>query len=493
MYKSDSHPLRCTLPRLSMLGAALLLAGCAGMGQQRAPARMIDTAAVPASDTVAALALRTTAWPQQDWWNAYGDPQLSILVGRARAGSPTVALAQARVRQAAALEGLAEAALAPQANLGVRSARQHFSANSNVPKPLAGNWAWFNDASVGLSYEVDFWNKNGSAVRAAAGRVNAQMAEEQAATLALSVAVVQAYLKLDQLFVQHDLAERALGQREHFRALVAQRVAARIDSSAELKQAEIAVPLARAQLASLDEAIALTRGQLAALAGEGPDAGAAIVRPRVKLERMPGVPQDLSAALLGRRPELVALRWRVEAASGDIDVAKAQFYPTINLTALVGLQSLGFSHLLEGSSRSMAAGPLVTLPLLDGGRLRNNLALRHADFDVAVAQYNAAVIEVMRDVVAQLISLHWLDQRRREEDAALEAAEQAYRLADLRYRSGVGNFLQVLIADGQVIAQRRSRAELDARANELDLNLVRALGGGYTAAPASQASQAPAN
>jgi NodT family efflux transporter outer membrane factor (OMF) lipoprotein len=327
MYKSDSHPLRLALPRLSVLAAALLLAGCASMGAQRAPARVIDTGALPAKETLAALAAGTAAWPQQDWWRAYGDPQLSILVQRARAGSPTLALAQARVRQAAALEGLAEASLAPQASLGMRSTRQHFSANSNVPKPLAGNWAWFNDASVGLSYEVDFWDKNGSAVRAAAGRVQAQMAEEQAASLALSVAVVQAYLKLDQLFVQRDLAERALGQREHLRALVAQRVAARIDSSAELKQAEIAVPLARAQLASLDEAIALTRGQLAALAGEGPDAGAAIVRPGVKRERMPGVPQDLSAALLGRRPELVALRWRVEAASGDIDVAKAQFYP----------------------------------------------------------------------------------------------------------------------------------------------------------------------
>jgi NodT family efflux transporter outer membrane factor (OMF) lipoprotein len=193
----------------------------------------------------------------------------------------------------------------------------------------------------------------------------------------------------------------------------------------------------------------------------------------------------LPAALLGRRPELVALRWRVEAASGDVDVAKAQFYPTINLTALAGLQSLGFSNLLQGSSRSIAAGPLVTLPLLDGGRLRSNLALRHADFDVAVAQYNAAVIEAMRDVLAQLTSLHWLEQRRHEEDAAVEAAEQAYQLAALRYRAGVGNFLQVLIADGQVVAQRRSRAEVDARANELDLNLVRALGGGYAAAPAS--------
>lgn len=488
MYKSDSRPPRVAMARLSALAAALLLAGCASMGQQRAPAHVIDGAAVPAQDTLAALAVRQAAWPRQDWWKAYGDAQLTTLVERARTGSPTVALAQARVRQAAALEGLAEAALAPQANLGVRSTRQHFSANSNVPKPLAGNWAWFNDASIGLSYEVDFWDKNGAAVRAAAGRVNAQLAEEQAATLALSVAVVQAYLKLDQLFVQRDLAGQALHQREQLRDLVARRVAARIDSNADLKQVEIAVPLARAQLASLEEAIALTRGQLAALEGAGPDAGAAIARPRLSLQRAPGVPADLSSALLGRRPELVALRWRVEAASGDIDVAKAQFYPTINLTALIGLQSLGFSHLLEGSSRTMAAGPLVTLPLLDGGRLRSNLALRHADFDVAVAQYNAAVIEAMRDVVAQLTSLHWLDEQRREQDAALDAAEQAYHLAELRYRSGLGNFLQVLIADTQVIAQRRSRAEVDARANELDLNLVRALGGGYAPPPASESS-----
>jgi NodT family efflux transporter outer membrane factor (OMF) lipoprotein len=485
MYKSDFLPLRGARSGLALLAGTLLLTGCARMGRQDPPASMLDAHAVPAQRMTGALGVPAAQWPRQDWWEAYGDPQLSELVVRARAGSPTVALAQARVRQAAALEGLAEAALAPQASLGVRSTRQHFSANSNIPKPLAGNWAWVNDASVGLSYELDFWGKNAAGVRAAAGRVNAQQAEAQAATLAVSVAVVRAYLRLDQLYVQRDLAEQALQQREAFRSLVAQRVAARIDSNAELKQAEIAVPLARAQLDALDEALGLARGQLAALAGDGPDAGLAIARPHLQARQGEGVPADLSAALLGRRADLVALRWRVEATSGDIDVAKAQFYPTINLAALVGLQSLGFSRLLEGSSRSLGAGSLLTLPLLDGGRLRSNLALRHADFDVAVAQYNAAVVDAMRDVVAQLTSLHWLAERRREEDTALDAAEQAYQLAMLRYRSGVGNFLQVLVAQGQVIAERKSRAELDARASELDLNLVHALGGGYAAASAA--------
>jgi outer membrane protein TolC len=154
----------------------------------------------------------------------------------------------------------------------------------------------------------------------------------------------------------------------------------------------------------------------------------------------------------------------------------------VNLGALAGLQSLGFERLLEGASHTFGAGPAVTLPLLDGGRLRANLAGRHADYDLAVEQYNGAVIEALRDVVAQLTSLHWLDTRLREQDQALDAAEQAWTLADQRYRAGLGNFLQVLVADAQVIAERRNRADLVARANELDVNLVRALGGGYLAA-----------
>ena len=197
------------------------------------------------------------------------------------------------------------------------------------------------------------------------------------------------------------------------------------------------------------------------------------------------MPPDVPAALLGRRPELVALRWQVEAASGDIDVARAQFYPSVNLSASAGLASLGFDRLLQGSSRTFAAGPLVTLPLLDGGRLRSNLAARNADYDIAVAQYNGAVLEALRDVAAQLTSLRWLDERVREQDAALAAAEQAYSLAEQRYRAGLGNFVQVLIAETQVVAQRRTQADLAARANVLDVNLVRALGGGYRAsAPA---------
>jgi len=470
------------LARLAAGSAALLLAGCVSMGPQTPRAGLHDAAlAANSSRAIGSLTTEVAAWPAQHWWRAYGDPQLDRLVEGARAGSPTVAVALARVRQASALEGVVGSALSPQAGASLRTARQRYSENGSVPKPLAGSWQWANDAGVVLGYEVDFWGKNAAALDAAAGRVNARQAEAQAATLAVSVAVTRAYLQLDHLFALRDLAEQELRQRSRILDLVSQRVAAQLDSRAELRQAEIGVPAARGQIAALDEAIALARGQIAALSGQGQDAADSIARPELQLQRAPGVPANLPAALLGRRPELVALRWQVEAASGEIDVARAQFYPSLNLSVSAGLGSLGFDSLVQGGSRTFGAGPLFTLPLLDGGRLRGNLAARNADYDLAVEQYNGAVLEALRDVAAQLTSLRWLGQRVSEQDRALRAAEQAYDLAEQRYRAGLGNFVQVLIAETQVVAQRRGQAELGARANELDLNLVRALGGGYQA------------
>lgn len=483
MFHFTLHSFHLRGARLACGAASLALAGCVSMGQQAPRAGLHDTdLTANSSRAIGSLASELggeSAWPAQDWWRAYGDPQLDRLVTQARAGSPTVAVALARVRQAAALQGEIAAALGPQASASLRSARQRYSEHSNIPKPLAGSWQWANDAGVALGYEVDFWGRNAAAVAAAAGRVNARQAEAKAATLGVTVALTQAYLRLDHLFVLRDLAEEELRQRSRILELVRQRVSAQLDSQAELKQAEIGVPSARGQIAALDEAIGLARGQIAALGGQGQDAAAGIDRPRLRLASAPGVPAELPAALLGRRPELVALRWQVEAASGEIDVAEARFYPTLNLSVSAGLSTLGFDSLLHGSSRSFGAAPLLTLPLLDAGRLRGNLAGRHADYDLAVAQYNGAVVEALRDVAAQLTSLRWLGARRQEQDAALQAAEQAYDLAEQRYRAGLGNFVQVLIAETQVVSQRRAQADLAARAHELDLNLVRALGGGY--------------
>jgi NodT family efflux transporter outer membrane factor (OMF) lipoprotein len=388
-------------------------------------------------------------------------------------------MADARVRQAAAIAGIAGAALSPQVTGGARSNRVEFSENSNVPKPLAGSWKWSNEATLNFSYELDFWGKNQSAVDAAVGRQKAAEVETEAVRLLLTVGMTQTYLKMSQLYAQRDLGEQVLKQRQQILELTRQRLAAKIDSQADLKQAELAIPVAKADIAAVDEAIALVRTQLAALMGSGPDRGASIARPQLKSVRPAAVPSMLPSELLARRPDVVAQRWRVESLRKDIDVAKAQFYPTINLNGLIGLQTLGFSKFLQGSSGIASAGAGLSLPIFDGGRLRGNLALHDADYDLAVEAYNQTLVDALRDVVSQLVSIQWLAERNALQAEAVATAQQAYDLSVQRYRSGVGNYLQVLAAQIQVLAQQRGQIDLDTRAFDLDMQLARALGGGY--------------
>jgi NodT family efflux transporter outer membrane factor (OMF) lipoprotein len=217
---------------------------------------------------------------------------------------------------------------------------------------------------------------------------------------------------------------------------------------------------------------------LAALAGQGPDRGLALARPQIKETRQNLLPSTLPAGLIGRRPDVVAQRWRTEAASRETEVARDQFYPNISLTALLGVQRLGFAQWFTMGSRISGIGPAVTLPVFDSGRLRSGLAERNAEYDIAVEQYNATVIDAVRDVVSQLTSLRWLEEERAHQRDALQTAQQAYDLALQRYRAGVGNYLQVLAAQSQLLAAQHQEVELDMRAIDLDVGLARALGGG---------------
>jgi len=145
----------------------------------------------------------------------------------------------------------------------------------------------------------------------------------------------------------------------------------------------------------------------------------------------------------------------------------------------VGLQSIGLSKFLKSGSEIAGIGPALSLPVFEGGRLRANLSAKNAEYDAAVDQYNEALVEALNDVSDQLASMRALELRRHESDSALASAQEAYDLAVLRYREGLGNYLQVLIAETQVLVQRSLAADLEARELTLSVNLVRALGGGY--------------
>jgi NodT family efflux transporter outer membrane factor (OMF) lipoprotein len=241
------------------------------------------------------------------------------------------------------------------------------------------------------------------------------------------------------------------------------------------------VPTARADLAATDEAIALTRNAIAALLGAGPDRGLAIARPSVAILQIRGVPANGTIDLVGRRPDVAAARASVEAAASRIKAARADFFPNISISGLIGLQSLGFSNLLLGSSAFGNAGPAVTLPIFHGGAISGQYRGARGQYDEAVARYDAQLVQAFREVADAAVSRKMLDERLGQSRQALADAEEANALARQRYAGGLSTYLDVLNAEAGVLQARRSVAELETRAFAIDVAMVRALGGGFAA------------
>lgn len=476
-----SAPRRRRMSAVLIGAAVAFVSGCATTGGL-APHAHIESAGHLAAVRTLGPAAVGGRWPAPQWWTSLGDPQLDALVEEGLAGSPSLREAQARTRLALAAARASRAARFPAIDASGSSTRELFPGHSIYPPPYAGEWSTFNQLAASLGFEIDFWGKNRAAYEQAVGAARAAQLDAAAARIALSAAIAHAYVALERAYLERDVARTLLAEREQIYALTRERSAAGIDSRLELKEAQSALPDARERITQLDERIELTRNELAALVGDGPDRGGAIARPQ--LTSLPDVrlPSRLPAELLGRRPDILALRWRIESAARGIAVAKADFYPNVNLTALAGLQALGPVAFFTAANREVGVGPAITLPIFDAGRRRAALAARDAEYDAAVDQYDQSIADALREVADQLVSLRSIDEQRAEERDGLATAQDAYDLALLRYRDGIGNYLQVLATHAQLLAQRSLEADLRARAWDAAIDLERALGGGYVPA-----------
>ncbi len=456
---------------LLALTAALVLAGCATPGPAGTPRPMLRPAALGADGT-------TAPWPETRWWSAWGDTRLDAIVEQALAGAPGLQSAEERLRLARSAIEVTRAVGRPQAKLSVELSDQRFTENGLIPPPLAGAVEWNNSAQVGASWELDLFGRRRAELDAAIGQARAAQAEAQAARVLLASQVAAAYVDLARLVEARRLAAESQAQREQILALVRQRIAAGLDTRVELRQAEGLVAQSRVEIEALDEAAARTRHALAELAGQGPRAFDDLAPALAPIRSAP-LPTALPADLLGRRADLVAQRWRVDAATAQVDAAKAQFYPDVNLVAFVGLSSLGLDRFVEAGSRTYGVGPALHLPLFDGGRLRAQLEARRIEVDAAVDAYNGTLLRALREVADELTSLQSIERQQRAQSEATAAADAAYELAVQRYQAGLGNFLVVLTAQTNVLAQGRAAADLKARHLAAEIGLARALGGGY--------------
>ena len=418
-------------------------------------------------------------WPVDGWWAGFGDAQLDSLIAEGLGGSPDVVLAAARVRSAGALAQQAGAARGPALAIDGNIGGTKQSENTGIPPAFVPKGVQDNGRLTAvLSFNLDLWGKNRAALAAARGEAAAAQVDAAQARLMLTTGIAAAYADLAHYYDQRDEAEAALEVRTATAQLTAQRVQVGSETRGGQAQAEARVPQARADILALDEAILLTQNRLAALVGAGPDRGRTIARPVLRAVPV-GVPAGAGIDLVGRRPDLVAARLRAEVAGDRIKVARADFYPNVNLSALVGLQSLGLGNLLESGSSYGNGGLAVSLPVFDAGRIQGRYRGARADYDAAVARYDATLVTALHETADAVASRTAMDARLAELRRALVSAEDARRIARLRYQGGLSNQLPVLTADDTLVGVRRAVTDAESRRTALDIALIRALGGGY--------------
>lgn len=464
------------LGRAGLLLPLLLVSACAAvpdLGPKPAPATAGDYASAQS------LGGSPSAWPSDGWWKTYGDAQLDRLIGEGLDGSPDLAAAIARFRTARGLAQQAGAALLP--SVDAAGSVDSRNPSENVGQPVPGGWHATGTAALSLNFDLDLFGRNRAALRAAKKDADAAHFDTEEARLLLTTGIGFTYADLAALYAQRGNLEAALDIRSQTLKYVQARYDAGLETIDSVRQAQARIPQTKADIAATDEAIMLDKHALAALVGAGPDRALTIDRPNIAALQAQGIPANASIDLIGRRPDIAAARTRVEAAGERISEARAAFYPDVNLGALVGLQSLGLGSFLHSGSGFASVSPAVSLPIFHGGALQGQYRGRRGQYDEAVAIYDGQVVQALRETADTLTSEKQLAERLAQSRTALAAYEDALRVARGRYEEGLTDYLTVLTAQESVVGARLAVAQLETRAFTLDVQLVRALGGGFAA------------
>ena len=458
--------------------AVLMLAGCADFGHQAVPvtARGADSLGL-------ATGVQTTSVDAQ-WWRQFGDGQLDGLVAKALEGSPNLGAAAARVTRARAAADAVHGAELPQVGLDGSVKRELLSRNGIFPPPYGGSVVNQSDLGLGLTWDADVFGGQKHDLEAALGAARAAQADADVAAQQIAAQVVRTYFSLARLESQRLVVQRTYDQRKQMLALITQRVQAGIDSVVEQKQGEGALPDTLAQIESLDEQIDLARHMLAALTAQ-PMQALATLAPTLDRLHVSSQPPVLGADLIARRPDVAAALARVEVANQEVASQRTKFYPDINFSATFGLDSIRLENLLQLPSKNWSFGPALHLPIFEGGQLRARLKGKGADRDAAIQAYNQQVIDAVREAADAATSADSIGRQLTLQRQALAASSDSYAFSQDRYGQGLGNALIVLNAETQMLGERRLEVDLRYRALDVQAQLMKALGGGWTAGAAA--------
>jgi len=463
------------------LAVCVVLAGCVSSGGLHTTGKLTDAASLKSERSLANVSLSPTAWPTQDWWVGFGDPQLTALIDEALKNNPSLADVEARARQAqAAADGL-DAARDPQVGLDASAVGARLSSKDPVyPEYALGSFAWAKSVTAGFSWDLDLWGGKRAAWEAALGRSRAAQIDAHAARIQLSVNVARAYVRLGYAFAQQDVAEAEQQRASKSLVITRRLVEGGLGTTQQAYLADSQVASAEQQKVQADRAIDAARSSLSVLLGQGPDRGLAITRPHLLDQGMVALPDQLPVGLLGRRADLVAARWQVEAAAKDIKATKTEFLPNISLSAMAGVVAVGDStNVFQLPARTFSIGPALSLPIFDGGRLRAKLAATDSVYDQSVARYNTLLVAAINDVSDQVSALTSVRAQIALEKRAQDDARKSWEQAISGYKGGVSGPLAPLISRQQLLQADQRTAALESQQADISIRLIEALGGGY--------------
>ncbi len=414
------------------------------------------------------------AQPRGEWWRAFNDPQLDELELEAIAANQSLKAAAARVSQARALVGVANAERTPRVDAG-------FGPSRIKPPGASASTVW--RGLLGVSYEVDLFGRVADGVAAARSDFEGLQAAFQSVQLALQADVAQTYFALRQADDELALLRNTLRLREDSVRLLQRRFDLGETHEGDLTRARTELATTRSDAIALERRRAQLEHALAVLLGKAPAAFS--LAPAPLASAMPVIPAGLPSSLLERRPDIAAASRSMAAANARIGVAKAAFFPVINLTAQGGYESGELSELFKWSSRTWALGPLLgtvlTLPIIDGGRNRANLERSYAVLEESVAGYRQQVLVAFAEVEDSLVDVRTLDEQREAAREALASATRALDIAQARYRAGATGYLDVIDAQRSLLAVQRLETQIRGARAGSTVALIRALGGGWTA------------
>ncbi len=443
--------------------------------------------AAPGDTTLPAAAADTTAYDATRWWAAYEDPALTALVDTALAANLNLEEAQGRVEELAAQFRIARAPLFPSVTANGQGNYQNQPANTGIGGAIGGGQGpdrfEFTDyqATLGLSYELDFWGRVRSQRTAALSQYFATAADLQTARLSVISQTISTYAQIASLRRQVRLGERTVGLLEERVAVTEDRYARGLVPSFQLYTVRQSLQAAQADQPDLERRLYEAQSRFATLLGRFAGEQRALLPDSMTVPLAPEpVPAGLPADLLMQRPDVRGAALRLEAARQEIGVARAEMLPSLSLTGQGGTQSSELADLVDPGQVFASFAAQLTAPLFQGGRLRATLNAAEARYKQQAARYEQTVLTAFQEVKASLVAYEKQRRRYREVKRQVDTARDAFQAQRDRYERGVGDALALIDAERTLVQAQTRLAGVGLAVVNARLALHRALGGPWT-------------